>query len=188
MVGRCVSGAVLLFALAAPAAAQARRGPVPARGMNAVGLSAGLAVPGDDTLSSGPVLALSVEHYFRRRLSIRGQLSGAWFDIADTGDDNGVSPAAFDANVVYNWEGGAVHPYVTAGLGLYTYRFTENDVDSHDATAGVNLGGGVEYFFTRRDTLTIELLFRPIVGEVDSVSRSYTPWYWSASGGYKKYF
>jgi hypothetical protein len=162
--------------------------PVPDRNMNTFGVSAGVAIPGDDTLTNGLTLSVDGEHYFTPRLSARGMLTAAWWDIANAGDNNSVSPVAFDGNVVYNWEEGVWHPYATAGVGLYKYRFTENDVDSSDTQVSFNIGGGVEYFVTRRDTVTAEVLFHPLVGTVTSVNRTYTPWYWSISGGFKKYF
>jgi hypothetical protein len=188
---RSVVMCAALMLVSLPAAAQRRAaGPVPARGMTAVGVSIGAAMPGDDRLDSGLLLAVNAESYFTRRVSLRGQLIGAWwgFDERPGRSDYGVRPVAFTGNVVYNWEGGVVHPYATAGLGVYSFRFTESDTDSHDTTVGLDLGGGLEYFIHRRDTLTLEVLFHPLVGDVHSRFSSYTPWFWSIAGGYKAYF
>jgi hypothetical protein len=188
MLKRFVATAAFVL-IALPAAAQS--GPVPARGMSAFGLSLGAAMPGDDGLTSGLILGVSGETYFSRRVSLRGQLSGAWFGLEsnrDDRDDDGVRPLAVAGNLVYNWEHGIWHPYATAGLGVYTFRFTEGDVDSHDTTVGFNLGGGIEYFLHRQDTLTAEVLFHPLVGDVHSRFSTYTPWFWSIAGGYKRYF
>jgi hypothetical protein len=145
-------------------------------------------VPGDDTLGAGPTLGVAAEHYFTRRMSVRGRLNAAWFDIQHAGDNNGVSPLALSGNFVYNWERGVIHPFLTLGLEIDTFRFTEDGIDSHDTTGGVNLGGGLEYFIHRHDTIVAEVLFHPIVGLVHSYRASYTPWYWTVTAGYKKYF
>ena len=48
---------------------------------------------------------------------------------------------AFLANFVYRWDADAVHPMLTAGIGLYEY-----DPESGEGARefGLNLGGGVE--------------------------------------------
>src|SRR4029453_16866211 len=94
----------------------------------------------------GFMLGVGLEHYLSRRVSIRGQLPGAWWGLDDSRDDDSVSPLGFVGNLVYNWERGTWHPYATAGFGVYKFRFTERDIDSHDAPVGFNLGGGIEYF------------------------------------------
>jgi hypothetical protein len=51
-------------------------------------------------------------------------------------------------NGVYNWERGALHPFATAGAGIYWVRELldgANDPDS-DTRGGLNFGGGIEYF------------------------------------------
>jgi len=184
----------LAVLLASPAAAQQRRRaaaprPVPDRGMNAVGVQIGAGMPADVALKNGIDLTGTLEHYFSQRVSFRGAVSGAWFDIFGHSFDGTVSPVALDGNVVYNWEGGAWHPYVTGGLGLYHYRFTEAGLASTQNKLGIDLGGGVEYFFTRRDTLLGEALVHVIPGDDLSGTRAgYQAGCWSLSGGYKKYF
>jgi hypothetical protein len=85
--------------------------------MWAVGGSAGVAAPTDDSLSAGFDLAGNVEGYLTSRVSVRAQVSGAWWDIVGRGFTGTVSPFVFDGNLVYNWEGGKVHPFVTGGVG-----------------------------------------------------------------------
>jgi hypothetical protein len=95
---------------------------------------------------------------------------------------------AQDVRAGYNWERGKWHPYATAGIGVYKFRFTEDDIDSSATTVGFNIGGGAEYFLRLQDTLVVEVLIHPLVGAVESRFGQYTPWYWSISTGYKKYF
>src|SRR5436190_1951625 len=186
-----VTAAVLALALATPAAAQRRRDvrtPVPDAGMVAVGVQLTAAVPTEPALKNGFDVVGNVEGYLSRRVSVRGSVSGAWLDIFGHGFDGTVKPVAINGNLVYNWEGGAWHPYVTGGVGLYHYRFDEGLTESSANKFGVNFGGGIEYFFTRHDTLTGEVLVHPVTGRVSGRLADYDADYWTIAGGYKKYF
>ena len=191
-----VMALVMLASSAAPTSAQvvqarplqSQSQAVPDRGMSALGVSLGLSSPGDDRLENGLVLSVWGEHYMTRRVSFRGMVSGNWWGVIDGPEEDGVSPISAKVNLVYNWERGKWHPYATAGLGVYKFRFTEDDIDSSATTFGFNIGGGAEYFVRLKDTLVVEALIHPIVGDVDSRFNSYIPWYWTLSGGYKKYF
>ena len=191
-----VMALVVLASSAAPTSAQvvqarplqSQSQAVPDRGMSALGLSLGLSSPGDDRLENGLVLSVWGEHYMTRRVSFRGMVSGNWWGVIDGPEEDGVSPISAKVNLVYNWERGKWHPYATAGLGVYKFRFTEDDIDSSATTFGFNIGGGAEYFVRLKDTIVVEALIHPIVGDVDSRFNSYIPWYWTLSGGYKKYF
>jgi hypothetical protein len=184
------AAAAFALALASPAAAQrndANR-PVPDAGMVSVGAQITAAMPADAALKNGWDVTGTVERYLSRRVSLRGAVSGAWMDIFGHSFDGTVNPVAFNGNVVYNWEGGAWHPYVTGGLGWYHYRFNEGLTNSTANKFGVNFGGGAEYFFTRHDTLLGEVLVHQVPGDVLSARTGYKAGYWTRSGGYKKYF
>ena len=182
---RCAWVMVLSIAVAAPALAQ---GPVPNSGMGAIGLSFGAAMPSDDNLENGWFMAASGEWYATPRVSIRGQLGGAFHDVTGGGLDGKVSPMHLTGNVIYNWERGKWHPYAGGGIGWYRFRFGEGDNRPTDDKVGVNLGGGVEYFFTRQDTISGDITFHVVPGEVDSFIWTYKARYWTLSGGYKRYF
>ena len=135
---------VVLVAHAVPAQAQ-RRAQVPNTGMWAVGGSIGAGAPSDPSLATGLSVAANIERYLAPRISIRGQLGGEWSDIVNRGFTGTVSPVFVDGNVVYNWEGGALHPYVTGGVGVYHYRSFEHLAPAtSDTSFGGDLGGGVE--------------------------------------------
>ena len=172
-------------ATAAPAFAQ---GPVPDRGMGAIGLSFGAAMPSDEVLSTGWFMAASGEWYLSPRFSVRAQLGGAFWDVDGGGLDGKVSPMHITGNAIYNWERGKWHPYAGGGIGWYRYRFGEGDERLSDDKVGVNLGGGIEYFFTRRDTLTGDITFHIVPGEAESFIFPYKARYWTIAGGYKRYF
>ena len=186
-------GLSLLISVA-PASAQRRTRPrvtssrVPAAGMVAVGASVGADIPSDPNLDKGLDTAGTIEGYLTPRVSIRGQVAAAWWDIVGRGFTGTVKPLYFDGNIVYNWEGGAVHPYVTAGIGAYRFRSETGGREGSDTKAGFNIGGGFEYFFARRSTFTGEVLYH----KVDSFSTPLGSFgdgsFWRIAMGMKTYF
>jgi hypothetical protein len=186
-----VAALALVALVAAPAAAQDRdrRGPVPAPGMLAIGGSIGAAPPADPSFTDGLALTGNIEGYLSRRVSIRGQVDGAWWDITGRGFTGTVRPMAFDGNVVYNFEGGRIHPFVTGGAGVYHYRFNEVPTRGSADKPGVDLGAGVEYFVHRHTTMTGEFLYHDVAEPVTSPVTTYNlTHYWTFTVGVKKYF
>lgn len=182
-----------VLAIGATASAQARRGeergPVPAPGMVALGGSFGAAPPIDSSFTTGVALAANAEGYLSRRVSLRAQLSGAWWDITGRGFTGTVQPVAIDGNVVYNFEGGRIHPFVTGGIGLYHYRFAETPTHGSADKPGADVGGGVEYFVHRHTTLTGEILFHAVSEPVKSPLTTYnSSEYWTFTVGVKQYW
>jgi opacity protein-like surface antigen len=174
---------------AAPTLAQSRRGPaVPAPGMMAIGASVGVAPPSDASFTSGLDLSGTIEGYVTRRVSVRGQVSGAFWDITGRNFTGTARPVAFDGNLVYNFEGGRIHPFLTAGVGLYHYRFSEPPTSGSANKAGFAAGGGVEYFLHRYATATIEVLHHGVSGTVNSPLAGFDGSYWTITIGLKKYF
>ena len=100
-----------------------------------------------------------------------------------------VSPVFVDGNIVYNWEGGVWHPFVTGGVGLYHYRSSENGVgNGSDTRPGANVGGGIEYFYSRRGTITFETLYHA-VSEVHTPLATFNEGqFWTFGVGVKRYF
>ncbi len=183
----------IAVAIASPVFAQTRaprsaQRPVPDTGMGAIGLKLGVALPNETFFTNGLDLGASVEGYITPRVSLRGQLSGAWWDITGHSYTGSVNPIVLDGNIVYNFEHGVWHPYVTAGGGMYHYRFTEGTITSSDTKAGVDFGGGTEYFLTRRDTILGEVLVHVVPGQANGALSTYKPDFWTISFGYKRYF
>jgi opacity protein-like surface antigen len=174
-----------LFA-ATPAQAQRR---VPDAGMWGAGASIGAAVPSDPSLDNGLQLTGNIEGYVTPRVSIRGQLGGASTDIVGRNFSGRVNPLFATGNVVYNWEGGLLHPFVTGGIGMYRFRADESGAPKRsDTKAGFNLGGGIEYFFTRHATMTGELLYHK-VDEFNTPLATFNDGsFWSFALGAKAYF
>jgi len=171
-----------------PAPRRAQQGRVPDTGMMAFGLSGGIAPPTAIDLDTGFSLAMNLERYMTPRVSIRGQIGAAWMDLHGHSFTGQEKPVSFEGNVVYNWEGGKIHPYVTGGLGLEHYRYTEAGLYSSNNHVGGNLGGGVEYFFTRHDTITAEALAHLVSGQAQARATYDSPMYWTILFGYKKYW
>jgi hypothetical protein len=177
---------------ATPASAQGRRraaARVPAANSWAIGGSFGAALPSDPSLDRGLDVAGAIEGYLTSRVSVRGQLGAAWWDITGRHFTGTVKPLYLDGNIVYNWEGGAWHPYVTGGVGMYRYHSAESGApESTDTKAGLNLGGGIEYFFARDATLTGEALYHKVGAFNTPLTVFNDGSFWSLSIGVKKYF
>ena len=163
--------------------------PTPAPGMWAIGGSLGAAAPTDDSLNNGIDLAGNIERFLTSRFSVRGQIGTSWWDIQGRHFTGTISPFFADANAVYNWEGGAIHPYVTAGVGVYHFHASESATqDRSDTKPGVNFGGGLDYFLDRRTTLGGELLYHK-VGAFDSPLATFPDGsFWRFGLGLKRYF
>jgi len=175
-----------LAVTARPALAQRH---VPDAGMLAVGASVGATMPRDASLQNGLEVVGQIDAYLTPRVSIRGQVGATWWDITGRGFTGTIKPLYFDGNLVYNWEGGVWHPYVTAGVGAYRFHSDINPaLSGSDTKVGVNLGGGIEYFFTRRATITGEVLFHKVDGFASPVATFPDGSFWSFTLGAKKYF
>jgi hypothetical protein len=185
----CLLATVLVLVHVSPAAAQRRRAtPVPNEGMWAIGGTFGVGAPSDASLDKGPTIAGTLDGYLTRRVSVRGQLGGGWFDIVGRHFTGRLTPVFLNGNIVYNWEGGVWHPYVTGGLGLYRYHSSETGTQNATDTAlGVNVGGGIEYFLNRRTTFLGEALYHH-VGDVNTPLATFNGPFWALSAGLKHYF
>jgi hypothetical protein len=179
----CLS--IQFVVLLAATSAFAQRAPSP--GMLAVGGSVGAAAPSDAGLANGLEAAVNVEGYLTARVSARAQLGGSSWEVTGRHFTGKVKPVRLDGNLVYNWEGGAWHPYVTAGIGMYHYKSKfDPGIEGSDTKAGFNLGGGLEYFFAQRATITAEALYHH-TGTFDTPLAVFDGPYWSIGVGLKAY-
>jgi hypothetical protein len=145
-------GCAVLLGLPAVASAQAR---MPHEGARAAGGEVGIYLPREDALKTGPVLEGFYEHYLSARESVRvgvGSMNPMW----EPEDSDSLRQVRIGVDLIHNWEGGAVHPYVGAGLGAYFLQFRDNGASVGDSETkfGGNLLGGVEYFTS--DTFAIK--------------------------------
>jgi opacity protein-like surface antigen len=168
--------------------AQAQRR-MPAQGASAVSVSAGVASPSDLSLRNGFTADGSYEYYTTPRISIRVQGGAAWGeDFFERGFTGSVQPVFVDFNGVYNWEGGKWHPFATGGLGINSYHFSHGSIEGTDTRVGGNVGGGVEYFFTKVSTVKLEGLYHGVSGRANGPLASIDPSFWTFTAGLKHYF
>jgi Outer membrane protein beta-barrel domain len=176
----------LIFTMVVLPASAQRLTPVPNTGMDAIGGWMGFSAPADPSLTQGLDLAGTVEHYVTPRTSIRGEVGGTWWKTTGRGFQADLTPVFLNGNVVYNWEGGVWHPYVTAGAGLYHYAFSAPPVQFSENKPGMNIGGGIEYFLSRRATFVGDLRYHavPDIHPLGPFQSSF----WRVSAGLKRYF
>ena len=151
---------ILAISLAILPASAAGDGPVHGKGTWAAGGDLGFAEPiGAEELDTSLVIEGYGEYFQTPQLSYRGMLSFLSFDGPGK---SGVGIVPITGNVVYQWEGKSVFPFVTGGLGLYFYRPDRGDSDME---FGVNFGGGANFFFTKTVALKLEGLFHGTTGK-----------------------
>jgi hypothetical protein len=113
----------------------------------AVGGDIGVFIPQDDFLDNGLNLEGFYEYYISSRTSIR--LGAGWmYPKFSHDDEDGFRYIRVSGDIVRNWEGGSVHPFVGAGLGVYFIQEKDNGNsfgDDHTKLGGT-IFGGVEFF------------------------------------------
>jgi len=135
--------AIVLTLLPAVAAAQR----TPRTDSAAIGGEVGVFRPDADALNPSLSLDGFYEYYVSPRTSLR--LGLGWTSPEyDFDPDESLRYVRFGGDMLYNWEGGAVHPFVGAGLGVYILQRRENgdDIGDSESKLGGVLLGGVEYF------------------------------------------
>lgn len=175
--------AVLAIVLAVPSLALAQRR-VPATESAAIGADVGLFLPREEALDMGPALEGFYEYYFAPRTSVRVGLGWANPEF-DREEDDSLRYVRIATDVVYNWEGGAIHPFVGAGLGLYFLQLRDNDRNLGDSESklGGTVFGGLEFFTTRSVSVKAEARYH-LISDLDSLN----PDGLALTIGIKKYF
>jgi opacity protein-like surface antigen len=122
-------------------------------------------------------------------VSVRGQAGMTWWEISDLRGATEMKPIFVTANLVYNWHTDPWRPYVTGGIGVYHFRFEGDRGDDSATGGGFNFGGGVEYLFDRRTSVTGEVLYHHIGDFVRTSDLTFAEGsFWSFMGGLKAYF
>jgi opacity protein-like surface antigen len=165
---------------AAPARAQ-----TPDTGMVAVSGEFGFFLPNDD-FDTTLTLAGAFEYYLTPRFGLRTKLGWADPTFSFDDDDDSLRQTRLTFEALYNWEGGAWHPYIGAGAGVYFLQLTDSGdaVGDGDATPGFVATGGVEYFTSNTWSLKGELQYHVI----DRGDFTWSPSGLSVTFGVKKYF
>ena len=176
--------AAALVALPLYANAQGR---TPRTDSAAVGGDIGIFRPSDDELE--PALSLDgfYEFYWSPRTSLR--LGLGWTSPEyDRDPESHVRHIRIGGDVIYNWEGGTIHPFVGAGLGVYIMEPRNNGDtlgDSESKLGGVLLGG-VELFASNTVSVKGEVSYH-LISNVENFGPA-NPDGLKLSIGLKKYF
>ena len=162
-----------LILVASPSAAMAQR--LPATDSGAIGGDGGLFM---GRLSARPTLEGFYENYFSPRNSLRIGLGWARPQVDQ-------QHLRVPVDLVYNWEGGLVHPFGGAGLGIYFLqdKFWDGEI-TRETKLGGTLFGGIElYAKPRTASFKIEARYQAVrnntIGNADGLALSL---------GFKKYF
>jgi hypothetical protein len=144
---RVLAALAVCVLLTTPAFAQ-----TPQAGQAALGFDLGLIIT-DEIFENSLVFQGFGDYYFTPRLSGRVLLGWTSPEVDDSDDNFRQTKLLF--NAVYNWEGGRVHPFVTAGAGFYFVRLKLEDEDDPDGETrgGINFGGGAEFFLNSLTTV-----------------------------------
>lgn len=150
------SGLILLAALLAAPASSYAQARVPDSQSMAAGVDAGMLFPGDD-LEPGPIVNGLWEYYFSPRTGIRTTLGWAnpSFDREDADTQRQIKLAL---DLLYNWEYGKVHPFVSGGGGVWFLQEKDNggSIGDSEKKGGLTFGAGIDYFVTRTATVKFE--------------------------------
>ena len=113
---------VILLGLSTTALAQRR---MPHEDAGAIGGEVGLFLPKQDGMSTGPALEGFYEYYLTARDSLR--VGAGWANPKfERESADSVRQVRIAVDVLHNWEGGAVHPFLGAGLGTYFVQVKDN--------------------------------------------------------------
>ena len=174
----------LALCIAVPAQAQRREARNPHQGSSAVLGEVGLFLPTQDGMTTGPAVEGAYEYYLTARNSLR--LGAGWANPkVDREHSDSTRQVRLGADLIHNWEGGAVHPFVGAGVGSYFLQPMDNgdSFGPSNTRVGARFLGGVEFFTARTFSVKGEARY-DVVPKVNG----YNPSGLSLSIGVKSYF
>lgn len=143
------AGAAIAAILCLPSAAAAQRR-MPHQGAAALGAEGAIFMPRQSGMTTGPDFGGSFETYLSARDALR--IAGEWSNPkVETEHTDGVRQVRLGADLVHNWEGGKIHPFVGAGLGAYFLQPRDNghDIGESATKFGGTILGGVEVFTSK---------------------------------------
>lgn len=153
---------ILIALLAVPASASAQ-GRVPHTDSGAIGGDVGVFLPRDGAYDAGPAIEGFYEYYLSPRGSVR--LGMGWANPKWSAEhSDSLRHVRVAADGVYNWEGGALHPFVGAGIGVYFLQFRDNgnSVGDSETKLGGTLFGGAEFFASPTTAIKAEVRYHLI--------------------------
>jgi opacity protein-like surface antigen len=181
-VSACAS-VLLVGALAVPSHAHAQ--PVPNTGQVAAGIDVGLFLPSDDQFDSSITGGGYFEFYLSPRLGLRTGAT-AMRPAYTRGNGEQERQIRLGADLIYNWEGGRIHPFVGGGVGWHMMGLYDRDgvkVNDGHNRMGLSVLGGLELFMSREWALKAEGRYQS-VGDIPLVD----PSGFALTVGMKRYF
>ena len=174
-------GCLVVLGIPSGAFAQAR---MPHRDAGAIGGEVGVFLPRADGMTTGPALEGFYEYYLTARDSVR--VGAGWANPKferESADSMRQIRVAVD--VVHNWEGGAVHPFVGAGLGSYFLQLRDNgnNFGESETKFGGTVFGGLEFFTSNTFAVKGEARYHAVMK-----ANGYDPSGLALTIGVKSYF
>lgn len=168
-----------------PSVAEAQR--TPTTDSAAIGADVGVFRPSDDDLDSGLSLDGFYEFYMSPRVSVR--LGLGWTNPGyDGAGDVNLRYVRVGGDLIHNWEGGTIHPFVGAGLGVYIMepRANGDSIAESESKLGGVLLGGLEMFTSNTVAIKGEVSYH-LISNVDEFGPE-NPDGLKITLGLKKYF
>jgi len=174
----------LVLCVSTPALAQRETRRAPHQGSSAVEGEVGVFMPSQDGMSTGPTVEGAYEYYLTARNSLR--IGAGWANPkVEQEHSDGTRQVRIGADLLHNWEGGAIHPFVGAGVGSYFLQPIDNgnSLGPSNTRVGARFLGGVEFFTAKTFSVKGEARY-------DAVAKvnGYNPSGLSLSIGVKSYF
>jgi len=183
MKAHLLSTAVLTLMLGLPSAAWAQRR-MPHADANGLGVEVGFFTPRQSGMGTGPDIEGTLEHYIDARDSVR--LDVGWMRAQQNNDSNkNVRQVRVAGDLVHNWEGGSIHPFAGAGLGVYFIQPRVSGSNNGDGTTkfGGSLLGGLEFFTSKTFAVKAEARYHIV-----TKWNGYDPSGFALTIGVKSYF
>jgi len=174
----------LVLCMATPALAQREAHRAPHQGSSAVEGEVGLFMPAQEGMTTGPTVEGAYDYYLTARNSVR--IGAGWANPrVDREHVDGTRQVRVGADLLHNWEGGAIHPFVGAGAGSYFLQPIDNgnSFGPSQTRFGARLLGGVEVFTSRTFAVKGEARYDTVMK-----ANGYNPSGLSLSIGVKSYF
>ncbi|HEX7794743.1 MAG TPA: hypothetical protein VF456_10350 [Vicinamibacterales bacterium] len=170
--------ALLLMGAAIPAGAQAS---APYGGLVAIGGAFGGAIPTADRLDNGFYAGGGVLVAMASHVSLSAEAGADHVAIDRPGFRSNLMPRFADVGVLVHWRSDPFRPFITGGVGIYRHTInvsseafsdpilrdqlvargltpsSRGSIQVRHDEPGINLGGGFDYFFTRRSALTMDV-------------------------------
>jgi opacity protein-like surface antigen len=150
----------------------------------AIGGEVGVFLPKQDGMSTGLALEGFYEYYLTARDSLR--VGAGWANPKfERESEDSVRQVRIAVDVLHNWEGGSIHPFLGAGLGTHFLQVKDNGENFGDSRTkfGGTIIGGVEYFTSNTFAIKGEARYHVVMKD-----RGYNPSGLALTIGVKSYF